>query len=94
MKCLLGVLIALNVADALLTTHIIKLGVGGEGNPFLLTVVGQPYFIILKVISVVLCAFILRDIYRRHPRLALLSTSCFVAFYGLTVLWNSNVLLG
>lgn len=94
MKYLLGLLILLNISDGVLTNHIIKLGLGREGNPFLLTLVGQPYFIIIKVVGVLLCALILWDIYRRHPRLALVSTSCFVALYGVIVFWNSSVLLG
>ena len=93
MKYLLFLLILLNLSDAVLTNHIVNLGVGRETNPFLLTIVGQPTFIILKVVGVLLAGIILWDIYRRRPKLALVSTSCFVAFYGLIVLWNSGVLL-
>ena len=94
MKYLIGALILLNIADGILTTHIVELGLGREGNPFLLSIVGQPVFIVLKVVGVLLCGLILWDIYRRRRRLALVSTSCFVAVYGLIVLWNSSVLLG
>jgi len=93
LKYLLGSLILLNIADGLLTNRIIKFGFGTEGNPFLLTMVGQPYFIIIKIVGVLLCGLILWDIYRRYPRLALVATSCFVAFYGVVVLWNFSMLL-
>ncbi len=94
LKYLLGALILLNVADGLLTDRIIKLEVGSESNPFLLGIVGEPSFIILKVAGVLLCALILWDINRRHPRLALIATSCFVAIYGGIVLWNLLLLVG
>ncbi len=94
MKYLLSLLILLNIADAVLTNQIVNLGLGRESNPFLTNLVGQPTFVILKASSVLLAGIILWNIYRRHPKLALVSTSCFVAFYGLIVLWNSGVLLG
>ncbi len=93
MKYLLVLLILLNISDAVLTNQIVNLGLGREANPFLLNIVGQPNFIVLKASGVLLCGIILWDIYRRRPKLALVSTSCFVAFYGLIVLWNSSVLL-
>ncbi len=94
MKYLLVLLILLNIADAVLTNQIVNLGLGRESNPFLMNIVGQPTFVILKASSVLLAGIILWNIYQRHPKLALVSTSCFVAFYGLIVLWNSVVLLG
>lgn len=94
LKYLLLALILLNVADALLTDRIIKLDVGSEGNPFLLGIVGEPSFIILKVVGVLLCAFILWDINRRYPKLALIATTCFVVIYGGIVLWNLRLLVG
>ena len=94
LRYLLIALISLNIADALLTERIIQLDVGSEGNPFLLGIVGEPSFIILKVAGVLLCAFILWDISRRYPKLALIATSCFVAVYGGIVLWNLRLLVG
>lgn len=94
MKYLLIILVLLNIADGLLTEQIIKFGAGRETNPFLLGVVGEPTFIILKVAGVLLCVLILWDIHRRHPRLALVSSSCFVAAYAGIVLWNIRVLTG
>lgn len=93
MKYLLVLLILLNISDAVLTNQIVNLGLGREANPFLLNIVGKPSFVVLKASGVLLAGIILWDIYRRRPKLALVSTSCFVAFYGLIVLWNSSVLL-
>jgi len=93
MKYLLGLLILLNIADGVLTNIVIGLGLGNEGNPFLFGLVGGVGFIILKILGALLCAFILWDIHRRHPRLAFVSTSVFVAFYTAVVSWNSAVFL-
>ena len=94
MKYLLSALILLNIADALLTNHIIKLGAGTEGNPFLLGIAGEPFFTIIKIVGVLLCVLILWDVHRRYPRLALVSTSVFVAAYAVIVFWNLRVLSG
>ncbi len=94
MKYLLGALILLNIADGLLTDRLIKVDAGTEGNPFLLGIAGEPLFIIIKVVGVLLCALILWDIHRRYPKLALVSTSFFVAAYTVIALWNLRVLIG
>ena len=73
---------------------LVKLGKGSEANPFLMHIVGEPGFMIVKVVGVFLCVLILWDIHRRYPRLAFVFTSCFVAFYSLIVLWNSILFLG
>ena len=93
MRYLLSLLILLNIADAVLTNIVVGHGLGNEGNPFLLGLVGEPIFIILKIVGALVCAFILWDIHRRHPRLAFLSTSVCVAFYIAVVTWNSTVFL-
>ncbi len=93
MKYLLGLLIAFEISDGVLTHFLIRKGLAQEANPFLLHLVGESNFLILKVVGVLLCAFILWDIYRRLPRVALISTSFFVACYGAIVLWNLRLFL-
>ena len=91
MKYLLGILIIFVVADGLLTNSLIEMAIAHEGNPFLQSIVGEASFIILKVVGALLCAFILWDIYKRLPKVALISTSFFVIFYGVIVLWNTSL---
>ena len=91
MKYLLGLLIVFVISDGLLTQLLIKGGLAREGNPFLVPIVGEAGFIVLKVVGVLLCALILWDIYKRLPKVALISTSCFVVFYGVIVLWNLSL---
>ena len=91
MKYLIGLLILFVTADGLLTNFLIKDGLFREGNPFLQSIVGDAGFIVLKVVGVLVCAVILWDIYRRFRKLALVSTSFFVIFYGVIVLWNLSL---
>ena len=93
MKYLLGLLIVFVISDGLLTQLLIKGGLAREGNPFLQPIVGEVGFIVLKVVGVLLCALILWDIYKRLPRVALVSTWCFVIGYGVIVLWNSALII-
>lgn len=93
MRYLLGLLVILVVADGLLTRFLVDGGLAREGNPLLQSFVGENGFIILKAVGALLCALILWDIYRRYPKLALISTLCFVVFYSGILVWNSSMFL-
>ena len=93
MKYLLGFLIIFVILDGFLTQGLINGGLAREGNPFLEPLVGEAGFIVLKVVGALLCAFILWDIYRRFPRVALITTWFFVIAYGGIVLWNSSLFM-
>ena len=88
MKCLLGLLVTFVISDGLLTYFLIKHGLAREGNPFLVPIVGEGNLMVLKVVGAILCVIILWDIYKRFPKLALISTSCLVVICGGVVLWN------
>ena len=91
MKYLLGLLIVFDISDGVLTHFLIKNGLAREGNPFLMHIVGEANFLIIKVVGVILCALILWDMYRRLPRVAMITTACFVMLYGGIVLWNTSL---
>ena len=93
MSYLLGLLVAFVIGDGLLTHFLVTGGIAREGNPFLQPLVGEAGFIVLKVAGALLCAVILWDIYRRYPKVALISTSFFVVCYGVIVLWNLSLAL-
>jgi hypothetical protein len=93
MKYLLSLLVLFVVSDGLLTQFLIDGGLAREGNPFLQPLVGDVGFIILKSAGALLCAFILWDIYRHFPKLAVIATWCCVVAYGVIVLWNSSLLI-
>ena len=91
MKYLLGLLVAFTVSDGLLTYFLIRHGLAREGNPLLLPILGEGSFLAIKMVGTVLCVLILWDIYRRFPRLALITTSFFVVVYAGIVVWNSSL---
>ena len=91
MKYLLGLLAGFIVTDGLATYILVELGLAREGNPLLLRVLNEGSFLALKVVSAILCVLILWDVYRRYPKVALWSTSCFVVVYGAIVAWNLSI---
>jgi len=93
MKVLLGALIFFIVLDGLVTELLIKRGLVREGNPFLEPLVGNIGFMVLKVLGALLCAFILWDVYRHFPRVAVIATWIAVVGYGLIVVWNTSLFL-
>ena len=93
MKYLLALLVVFVFSDGLLTQFLINGGLAREGNPLLEPLVGENGFLVLKAVGALLCAFILWDIYRRYPRVAIIATWCFVVVYMGIVLWNSSILI-
>ena len=91
MKYLLVTLVAFVVLDGLLTELLLDGGLAREVNPFLQPLVGDIGFMVLKVVGALLCAFILWDIYKRFPRVAVIATWIAVAGYGVIVVWNSSL---
>lgn len=88
MKLILGTLIALVVSDGLISNFLIRRGLAWEGNPLLETLVGGRLFLVIKVLGVLFCTVILWDIYKKWPRLALITSLCFVGLYAGIVFWN------
>jgi len=93
MKYLLSLLIVFVVLDGFITQLLVEGGIAREGNPLLQPIVGEVGFIILKVVGALICAFILWDIYRHFPRVAVIATWVAVVGYGGIVLWNSSLFL-
>lgn len=93
MKYLLIVLVGFVILDGLLTEFLIDGGIAREGNPFLEPLVGDLGFMILKVAGSLLCAFILWDIFKRFPKIAIVATWCFVVAYAGIIIWNTSLFL-
>jgi hypothetical protein len=81
------------VADGVLTNILIQKGIARESNPFLIGVAGDSKLIIIKILGVLLAAFILWDVYRRHPKLSFCLSSFFLLVYCGIVSWNLHLLL-
>ena len=91
-RCFLGTLFALVVADGLITRFLVTHGVGQEGNPFLQPLVAEGNFLFVKVAGALLSILFLWDIYRKSPRLSLMVSLGFVILYTGIVYWNLAVL--
>lgn len=89
---LLSVLAFFIVSDGFLTHALVGNGLR-EGNPLLVPLVSQGNLMVLKLVGTIVCIIILWDLYRKFPRVALITTSCFVAVYGAIVFWNFGLLL-
>lgn len=88
MKRLLVLLSTLVIVDGVITEFLVKNGFGREGNPFLEGLVGTEVFLALKIVGALLCALVLWDIYKKWPKLAVVSTSCLAFCYSAIVVWN------
>ena len=93
MVYLLGLLAVFIISDGLLTHALVGNGMR-EGNPLLVPLVTQGNLMVLKLVGTVVCIIILWDLYRRFPKVALITTSCCVVAYGAIVLWNFSLFLG
>jgi len=89
----LVVLVFLVVADGGLTNVLVNSGAAREGNPFMVPLVGSGDFLVLKLAGALLCVFILWDIYRQRPKMAVISTSCLLVAYAGIVFWNLALLI-
>lgn len=90
---LLAGLVILVIADGLITAYLVNHGIAAESNFFLRHWAGEWYFPLIKALGALLCGLLIWDIYRRWPRLALVSSTLFVLGYGGIVLWNSWLLV-
>ena len=93
MRLLLGALVLFVILDGLLTEFLLKDGAAREVNPFLQPLVGDIGFMVLKVVGALLCALLLWDIYRRFPRVAVITTWIAVGGYVAIVAWNTSLFL-
>jgi len=93
MLYLLIILVCLVVLDGVITEYLINGGGGNEGNPLLESLVGEPAFMILKAVGAVFCAFVLFDIHKRMPKIAMITTCVAVAAYFGIVIWNTSLLI-
>ena len=92
-RILLGSLVAVIVADGIITRHLVSNGFANEGNPFLHFWVGEDTFLALKLLGGLLAALYLWNIYKRYPRLAIACSSLFLVGYTFIIFWNLLILV-
>ena len=87
-RYLIGLLASMVMADGLISNHIMSNGLGAESNLIIESIVGQASFILVKVIAAIISAMILWKVFKRHPRLGLVSIILFVIIYTGILWWN------
>ena len=87
-RLLVCTLVALVVADGLISKFLVSHGFAREGNPLLQIWVGENIFLAIKLLGAFLIAIVLWDIYKHNPKLSYISTLCFVISYTAIVFWN------
>lgn len=90
---LLLLMFGLEMVDAVVTHFLVGRGHVQEGNPLMASIVGDGNFVLLKVAGVLICLPVLLALYRRFPRLATITVSSVIAFYGAVISWNLAVVL-
>ena len=85
---LLGLLLALFVADAIITRFIVSHGLGSEGNPLLGFWVTTDQFAWVKLAAGLFACLLLWDMHKRAGRPVLIITGVLVAIFAVIVGWN------
>jgi hypothetical protein len=93
MKYLLTLLCGFEISDGIITHLLVSSGQFREGNPLMAPIVGEGNFLLLKVVGVILCVMVLLIMYRRFPRVTILTTSSVVTFYGAVIGWNLGLFI-
>ncbi len=93
LKYVLVTLVALTVADGIVSQFIVSHGLGREWNPFLQTLIWQDNFLLIKLVTALLCALILWDMHKTRPRTALASSLFCLVSYTIIVYWNLGICL-
>lgn len=88
LSILLGTMIALVVADGVISRFLIANGLAREGNPLLQVWIHDELFLGLKLAGAFLAALGIRSIHRDHPNVSFAVAVCFVVFYTGLVFWS------
>jgi len=86
-------LLALFLADAVITRFLVDSGMAIEGNPFLRLIVTTDQFFWLKFAGGLLACYLLWDLFKRNGKPVLVITGVFVIIFNLIVGWNVAVAL-
>ena len=82
----------LQTLDGFLTHSAVNGGLVQEANWLVEQAVSEGSFPLFKLVGAFLCVIILWVVYKRFPKLALLTVSTVVIFYSIVVTWNLYIL--
>jgi hypothetical protein len=91
-RYVLLLLVGLVLADGLITQFLITSGIAREGNTFLRGLLATGDFMPIKIAGALLSALLLVRINRHQPKMAIVTSWCFIAIYTGIVYWNITVL--
>jgi len=94
MSVLWGTMIALVVADGLISRFLVTTGLAREGNPLLQVWIHDDLFLGIKLAGAFFAALALWSIHKSHPNLSFIITLCFVVFYTGLVFWSLLIFWG
>jgi len=92
-RILLGALFAAVVADGIITMYLFHNGLAQEGNPFMVHWVVEDKLLSIKILGGLLAAIYLWNVFRRHPKVSIISTSILLTGYLFIIGWNLLILL-
>jgi hypothetical protein len=92
MKCILILMVQLQIWDGLITQIFVNGGFVREANPFITSLVSSGQFLPLKIVVALACMPILWAVYKHVSKLALLAASGMVVLYIAVIFWNFMIL--
>ncbi len=87
-RYILLLLAGLVVADGVITQFLIGTGIAREGNLLLQELLNAGNFMPVKIAGALLSGILLANIYRHYPKMALITSCCFILIYTGIVYWN------
>ena len=91
-KILIPLLVTLEAADGIFTYSAVGKDLIREGNPIIQNVAGTESFLLLKIGGALLCGLLLYLVYKRFPRISLLTIWTVLIFYAVLLTWNLSIL--
>jgi len=85
---LLIFLVALILADGVITRFLATRQLGVEVNPFLKAWVNSNLLLVIKLVVATITVFILWFLYKTKPKMAWITTSIFIVAYAFLIIWN------
>jgi hypothetical protein len=91
-KFLIPLIVALEIADGVLTYSAVGKDLVLEANPLFRNTADSDSFLIMKISGALLSALLLWLIYKRFPKLSLITSAGIMSFYTAVYTWNLSIL--
>lgn len=85
-------LVILEAADGILTYSAVGKALIREGNPIIQNAAGTGSFLLMKIGGALICGLLLYLVYKRFPRISLLTIWTVLTFYVVLLTWNLSIL--